>query len=381
VAPARSASADEPRWRLSDVWRQPQGLAQDSVLSMIQTRDGYIWIGTRGGLSRFDGVRFTNFDDRDRDQLRETEVWALAETADGSLWIGTFGGGVSRLKDGRFTVYTTADGLVDDTIRAMASDGRGGVFIGTERGISHWSGGRFRNYGTADGLAKSTVVSLYLDSDGTLWISGSGDGLYRLKHGTIEAVELPAPRPVRIEDFLRDREGALWFATHSGLYRLAHGTMRRFTRADGLSSDWIRRLAEDREGRVFVITDKGLDHLTRAEPPAPPFRNEVETSADAILPDREGSLWLGYMGAGVAHVHESLFVSFAEKEGLADSNVFTVLEDSTGNLWIGTRTGLFRFRDGVFTAQPYLTSPPSRSVTALREMGDGHLWRASRTGG
>ena len=101
-------------WPSVQVWRQPQGLPQNSVLSVLQTRDGYLWLGTKGGLSRFDGVRFTTFDDRDKTQLRESEVWALAEGRDGSLWIGTYGGGLSRLKDGKFTVYTTADGLISD---------------------------------------------------------------------------------------------------------------------------------------------------------------------------------------------------------------------------------------------------------------------------
>ena len=73
-----------------------------------------MWIGTKGGLARFDGVHFTIFDDRDTSQLRENEIWALEEGDDSSLWIGTYGGGLSRLKNGKFTIYTTKDGLIGD---------------------------------------------------------------------------------------------------------------------------------------------------------------------------------------------------------------------------------------------------------------------------
>ncbi len=92
-----------PAWDVVERWRQPQGLPQNSVLSLLQTRDGYLWIGTKAGLSRFDGVRFTTFDDRNTPQLKESEIWALAEGDDGSLWIGTYGGGLARLKDGVFS--------------------------------------------------------------------------------------------------------------------------------------------------------------------------------------------------------------------------------------------------------------------------------------
>src|SRR6266852_639364 len=106
----------EASWHAVDVWRQPQGLPQNQVLSLLQARDGYIWIGTSAGVSRFDGVRFTTFDDRDKNQLRENEVWALAEGDDASLWIGT-DGGLSQLKNGCFTNYTVKDGLAYNVVR------------------------------------------------------------------------------------------------------------------------------------------------------------------------------------------------------------------------------------------------------------------------
>ena len=181
--------AEQPSVHAVEIWRQPQGLPQNSVLALLQTRDSYLWIGTKGGLSRFDGVRFTTFDDGNKQQLKENEVWALAEGSDGSLWIGTYGGGLSRLKDGKFTIYTTADGLVSDVVARLCADDDGGVWIGTDGGLSYFKGGRFTNYTVANGLAHNVVRQLYRDPSGTVWIGTNRGGLNRVTDGRLLATE------------------------------------------------------------------------------------------------------------------------------------------------------------------------------------------------
>lgn len=158
----------ESAWHSIDAWRQPQGLPQNSVLAILQTRDGYLWVGTKGGVARFDGVRFTTFDDRNKKQLRESEVWALVEGDDSSLWIATYGGGVSRLKHGQFTVYTTKEGLANDYVAALCKDREGNIWIGTDGGVSRFKDGRFTNYTVKDGLVHNAVRGLYAESDGSV---------------------------------------------------------------------------------------------------------------------------------------------------------------------------------------------------------------------
>src|SRR5688572_13114861 len=123
LAQREAAAAPEAGKRLSwhtvQIWAQPQGLPQNSVMTLLQTKDGYLWIGTHGGLSRFDGVRFTTFDDQNTD-LTENEIWGLAEADDGGVWVGTYGGGLSRMKDDKFiATYTVADGLANDFINTL----------------------------------------------------------------------------------------------------------------------------------------------------------------------------------------------------------------------------------------------------------------------
>ena len=240
---------------------------------LLQTRDSYLWIGTKGGLSRFDGVRFTTFDDRNKQQLKENEIWALAEGSDASLWIGTYGGGLSRLKDGKFTIYTTADGLVSDFVASLRTDDDGGVWIGTDGGLSRFKDGRFTQLhreerarrttpfdgctairtaacGSAPSAAGSTesrdgrIVTERIEGtgaatrrsprsiatgSGTLWI-GALDGLFRVKDGTIDALH-HRRRPVLQHGFAsspRIPTASCGSGRRNGLVRYEHGVFTAY---------------------------------------------------------------------------------------------------------------------------------------------------------
>ncbi len=114
-----------------DTWQIEDGLPQNSVLAIVQTRDGYLWLGTQEGLVRFDGVRFEVFDKTNTKEIQDNDILALHEDREGSLWIGTFGGGLNRFKDGRFTAYTPKEGLSNNRVRSIYEDREGSLWIGT----------------------------------------------------------------------------------------------------------------------------------------------------------------------------------------------------------------------------------------------------------
>src|SRR5512147_133426 len=156
LAPARAAEALDPHRAPDqyghDVWRTAEGLPQNAVLSVLQSRDGYLWLGTTAGLVRFDGVRFTVFDKTNTGAIGHNQISALFEDRDGSLWIGTFGGGLARRQDGRFTAYTTRDGLSHDVVKAITQAGDGALWVATlAHGINRFEGGRFTVYTTRNG--------------------------------------------------------------------------------------------------------------------------------------------------------------------------------------------------------------------------------------
>jgi PAS domain S-box-containing protein len=296
----RGAAADPPKvvaWPGLQVWRQPQGLPRNSVLSLLQTRDGYLWIGARGGVSRFDGVHFTTFDDRNKSQLKKNEIWSLAEGDDGSVWIATYGGGVSRYRNGQFKVYTTTEGLANNFATVVQKGSDGSVWIGTDGGLSHFKNGRFTNYAVKDGLTNDLIRGLYLDDDGTVWIGETRGGVNRFKDGRIvpglPGLGDPAPG-ADIVAFYRDRREILWMASSDGLYRLADGRWVRFTVDDGLPSNKIRSFAEGPDGALWIGTANGLASYDKGRFTAYGFGSDwASPDFAAFVRDREGSLWLG----------------------------------------------------------------------------------------
>jgi ligand-binding sensor domain-containing protein len=360
----------ESAWHSIDAWQQPQGLPQNTVLAILQARDGYLWIGTKGGVARFDGVRFTTFDDRDKKQLRENEVWALAEGDDSSLWIGTFGGGVSRFKNGQFTVYTAKDGLANDFVTTLCKDSAGAIWIGTDGGLSRYQDGRFTNYSIKDGLFNSAIRGLYADDDGSLWVGTIQGGVNRFKDGKISRQLIAGLSPkAEVRAISRDRHEDLFIATTEGLFRLQDGKVTKYTTGEGLLSDRVNWLHRDREGDLWIGTDRGLNKYRDGKLSIYQLRNQASSvdTIRALCSDHEGSIWIGFQSEGLGRLRQGQFASFTTKDGLSDDYVSTVLQDKNSNIWLGTGGGLNLFKDGEFTKHLLDPASPASRISALAE--------------
>jgi ligand-binding sensor domain-containing protein len=371
---------DEPRWRGARVFLQPDGLPQNSVYSILQTHDGYVWVGTRGGVARFDGVRFVTFDDARVEQIKENEIWALTEGQDGSLWIGTWAGGVVRLKDEVFTRYTTRDGLVSDYVATLATGEDGTIWIGTDGGLSVLKDGRFTSYTVKNGLTQNAVRSLLLEPDGTVWIGELNGGLDRLKDGVVRAEKVPGlPPTAEVRALRRDRAGSLWIATTEGLFRRDDGGVTVLTRAKGLPSERVYSAHVDAQGNLWMGTDKGLAVYRdgRFEPAVSGETGALE-QVTAIASDAEGSLWIGSLRDGLARLKQGLFTTFTAADGVGDDYTSAVLVDRRGRTWIGTANGLTRLADG--RLRTFTVDRASNRVNTLTEDAEGRLWMGTFEG-
>jgi ligand-binding sensor domain-containing protein/signal transduction histidine kinase len=365
--------ADQGRWFALHTWGARHGLPENAIRALLQGRDGYLWIATHAGVARFDGIRFTVFDDRHHGPLKEIEIQALAEGQDGSLWIGSFGGGVTRLQGGRFTTFTRAQGLADDFVVALAVDREGGLWASTETGVSHWKDGRWRTYTVADGLPRNQTHMLYADPDGGMWIATRNGGLTRFHQGQFKAQEIPGlASNVPVRSMLRDRKGVLWVGSHGGLYRLDGGQPRRFGVSDGLAAERIHALAEDGEGNLWIASDNGISRHRDGNIETQVLPEYAGRGFTALAASREGGVWAG--SGWLAYVRPRQFQNYAVKDGFLHAMPTTFFQDRDRTLWIGTVRGLASFRDGKFSAQTPEQGLPLRVVGGIEQDRGGHLW-------
>jgi signal transduction histidine kinase/ligand-binding sensor domain-containing protein/DNA-binding response OmpR family regulator len=408
-----------------EVWRTEQGLPQNTVPAIVQTRDGYLWLGTELGLARFDGVRFTVFDEASTPEIKSNIVVALVEdhqrrlwigtqgggltclqdgkfttytTANGlsndsvlslyedrqgNLWIGTDGGGLDRFKDGRFTVYKTKTGLVNDAVFSITEDAQGSLWIGTHAGLARLKDGVFTSYTTKDGLKNGYVKSVHEDRQGRLWVATNGGGLSQLNGNRFTTYTTKdGLSSAEVWTLYEDSQGSLWIGTGSGLDRFKDGRFEAYTSKEGLSNDAVWSIFEDREGSLWVGTGSGgLNRLQDGE--FTTFSSQEGLSSDVVLPVYEGpdgSLWIGTAGAGLNRIKDGKITTYTSKNGLSNDFVFSIAGDGDGSLWIGTRKGLDRFKDGKFTAYTTAQGLPNNIVVVTYLDPQGNLWIGGRGG-
>ncbi|HEX4966616.1 MAG TPA: two-component regulator propeller domain-containing protein [Thermoanaerobaculia bacterium] len=363
-----------------DTWQTEQGLPQNSVTAVARTPDGYLWVGTQDGLSRFDGVRFTTFTPNNAPGLASSAITQLLVTGDGTLWIGTGGSGLSRLQHGRFTTLTQRNGLPDNRIEALLADPDGSLWIGTGRGLARWQGGRLAPAPIA-GLPETVINALCRDHRGTVWV-GTDAGAFRLTGGRAEPFTTrQGLSDDRVHTLAADRDGALWIGTYRGLNRLRDGRLTIYTAQNGLSGDEIRSLHEDRDGQFWIGTRLGLQSLRDGRPTLPVFTGGPEpTGIDTLYDDTEGNLWIGTGSTGLERLKRTAFSPLEGDPDLGGHAAWSTFEDRDGSLWIGTDRGLHHVAGGHATVYTRRDGLPDEVVRAVYRDRRGTLWAGTNGG-
>ncbi len=366
------------------------GLASNHVQSLLEDHAGDLWIGTDGGgLSRFANGRFTSY--RTGDGLPGNHVFALAADRAGALWVGTTSG-LARFERNRFSTYTMRDGLADDGIRSLSWDREQALWIATARGgVSRFANGRFTTYGATAGLPTGRVRVVYHDREGTLW-AGTDQGLYRLRAGRFEAYTVREGLPGNeVGAIYQDPDGDLWVGlTGVGLVQLRAPRFETLTPADGLASWNAWAVVGDAAGSLWIVGDSGIRRSAGGVVSDVPWARSLrDVRVRALHVDAEGRFWLACRGrlvrvtpAGDPAAGETADIQqWTRKDGLVDDNVFAVLTDRRGDVWIGTAGGLSRLHDHRITNYTTRDGLPDNFVLELFEDRAGALWIGTRSGG
>jgi signal transduction histidine kinase/ligand-binding sensor domain-containing protein len=414
-SPARASSAALADYTIT-TWSENDGLPAGRVRAIDQDEDGYLWLATDGGLYRFDGVRFEPWGAPGARRLPAGIVTALTTARDHTIWVGINSDRpVGRIRNGQLTLYGARDGFYGSYVLSLLEDHDGAVWAGTFQGLFRFRDGRWQQVGQFEGLPYGSVLAVYEDrarrlwvatagavfrratendrfeqvdeidissnvwqafsedANGTLWISDFRNGFRQVGH-----------RPLRVGERLRrgwgvqllhDRRRNLWVATQGqGLWRVsgdpsaANQRIDVITADEGLASDAVHSLLEDREGNIWIGTNVGLQRLSphRVTPvKSLPIARAVASTAD-------GSVWVG-TAAGLARFSATGRRDYTERDGLPGSVVLALHADEGETLWIATERGLARFTSGRFS--PILVPATDRvqRIFSIASSGDT-LW-------
>jgi signal transduction histidine kinase/ligand-binding sensor domain-containing protein len=365
-----------------DAWTTDDGLPQNSVYAILQTRDGFLWFTTYDGLVRYNGAQFTIFNKANTPGLTSLRLSALYEDHAGNLWIRSEDGVLMRYRDGGFTAYTTAQGLPHNYIVQIGRTAEDALLVQTEQGLARFEHERFAAVAPEPHSLGARVG--IRGRSGTVWYR-EGTELRRVKHGQLTSYRVPDGNPWQLYE---DRRGRLWFGVKEpgGLAVIAGDALHLYTVKDGLPPAQVISFCEDRAGTLWVGTNGG--GLVRFKDGSfTTFTTEQGLSSNVIrtiYEDREGTLWLGTGDNGLMRLTPRLITAYAEKDGMVGKTFYPILEDQAGNIWIAN-SGVNRFRQGQFSYYPLNLIPPHRqelplSIHSLYEDRAGRLWLGGNAG-
>ncbi len=325
------------------VWQREQGLPQNFVRALAQTKDGYLWVGSDAGVSRFDGARFVSFGLLEGFQAGP--VQALLGDGQGALWIGSVGRGLGRWQNGRFTVLTAKDGLPSDSVNALAEDSEGRVWVGTEAGLVVWHDGHLGALRAATELSGKADHFALQRPQGRDVDRGQGRGTVQ----SARAGELFRVRDVVFDNLLQDAHCLL--VDHEGRIWVGAGDDSVLCRDAG---QWRRHRFPRHRARHYV---------------------------SALAEDSEGTVWAGSVSEGLFQFKHGKLVPVNASSGLSDNLVEALLVDREGKLWVGTHEGLNRLRPKNLSVISYNEGLGRGAVQGLAEVSPGVVWASKSSEG
>lgn len=334
------ALADDPfgsQGFVIDSYHAEEGLPAESVTSILQDHNGYLWVGTTNGLARFDGIHFTTFDSINTPELQSGQVSSLYQDRNGSLWIGT-GRGFVRYDSGHFSAFFEKDGLSSERILCAGEDAAGRVWAGTEAGLNRLEQSRFVSYFTLEGLPDD-----------------------------------------RINDMAMLRQNLI-FATGKGLAEFGGVRFGPYAPVTGIPSDNIREIKADSMGNLWLADDAGVWRI-RWQGSAPDVAEVYQGTVTVFEIDPGGgALWLGGPDGTLRQVAvydgEILPVQIAH----FPSAISALREDAEHDLWLGTaNNGLYRIKPRELNSSTPMGSGP-QDIFSLAILSSNEMWCSTMSG-
>ncbi|HEX9613960.1 MAG TPA: two-component regulator propeller domain-containing protein [Bacteroidota bacterium] len=353
-------------------WNVEHGLPQSSPRCIMQTHDGYLWVGTWNGLARFDGVRMTVFNALNTPNMHPSIV-TIHEDRNRRLWIGTDGGGLLEYWDGRFVNLDSADGISAKEINSIVEDSGGTLWIGTNSGVFILRENRFLQLTAPDVFQEDHATHVTPAPDGSVYLQFVSK-IYQVRLSGDTLVFLGKPFFSGGYRIAVDSSGAIWYGVKG------KGLVKRV----GTKEYHDRRFAHVHPKEVFiprnqqkwVMTPHGAYILDGNEVRHIQTIDGIDLSnISYVFQDREGILWVAVEGAGLLRLQERQVQTFTKEDGLETDAIMCGMEDQDGNIWIGTWLGgLAKRSPGEHRFRPVPPLTGGISIMALDQSRDGTIW-------
>ena len=454
---------------LHDEWQSDRGFPGGQVFGITQSADGYLWIGAEKGLVRFDGLRFHLFEPRGALANSGPTVLGLAASPDGSVWarlrgaglvryqagkfevvrsqsvspetivsamvrgqgdsliLATLGFGIVAYRGGRFDVlmpqkampgssfvisiaqtgtgetwFGTRDagllrgrqsqlvqltgGLPDLKVNCLLDMPGAGLWIGTDKGIVRWDGKAISRAGIPAALQTLPALMMLRDRAGNVWIAAGAKGLLRVdREGRVSSADRAPDLRANAATLFEDREGNIWVGTDRGIERWRAPAFTSYSTSQGVPGGSIGALYVDAARRTwFAPTSGGLYWL---EDGVVHRVTEGGLDRDVVysIAGDANAIWVGRQRGGLSRLRRTgatfAVEQFTRTNGLAQDSVYAVHRAKDGAVWAGTLSaGVSRYKDGVFANYDTGQGLASNTVSSILDGGDGTVWFATPNG-
>ncbi|MGV3771615.1 MAG: two-component regulator propeller domain-containing protein [Verrucomicrobiales bacterium] len=367
-----------PNQWILEHWQTENGLPQNSAHCIVRDKDGFLWIGTDDGLTKFDGASFQVYNRFSNPPLPSEYVYRLICAEDGVMWVGTRGGGVYYRKPDANAPFVKIERLLDENVWAMTQDLTGSIWVSGKQGINIISNDKATEFQFNAELRSKFVTALFAAKDGSVWIGTDKSDIYRFKDGKLQV--FPKESFIiggEVRAFCASPSGGVWIGTKGdGLLHLKDDVFTAFDLLPENPVENVHALFYDKAGSLWV----GFQHDGMARIVGETIhRIDAEKGLTSnfvvdFMEDDDGSIWLGTQFGGLNRVREGRFRSYGKKDGLPDENITCILPDKDNRLWIGSMDKGMFFKNGASYSTIVLGDYAKNHVRALAMAPNGDLW-------
>ena len=368
-------------------WQVEQGLPQNYIKAIIQTKDGYLWLGTEEGLTRFDGVSFKKINKRNNKAFKSNNIRVLFEDSKNQLWIGT-SNGITVYSNGEYQhkPLTKNQNQNPNEIRTITEDKKGIIWLSTLKGgLYKYVNNKFDQIKLNENVSKKAIRALHFDSKNNLWI-GTKKGLFKKAENEKTKHIIPNKdfTEAKFYTIYEDKNHVLWFGAYkTGLLKFENNKFTAFTKENGLLSNKIISITGDKDKNLWIGT-YGDGLIRYANQKFSNITSKTGLLSDMILDvfeDSEGNLWVGTY-KGLNRLKDGSLFTYTKEDGLAEDEVVAIMQDNRNRLLIGTwNSGLSIFDGKEFTNLTIENGLSSNVIKSLYEDSDKNIWVGTYGGG